>query len=111
MYLRILRHDSSHPSDENQSLGTPESRAPSLRPLRHDRDHPVEQKSLDGGPGRSRPFTRPFMRPVLAFGHEVEEIEELRKADGGGFRALNQGFAFGPERGHAEGHGDAVVVA
>ena len=50
--------------------------------------------------------------PTLsAFGYSVEQIEELGEADGGGFGALDQGFAFGAESGDAEGHGDAVVAA
>jgi hypothetical protein len=47
----------------------------------------------------------------LSFGDEVEKVEELGEADGGRFCALNQRFAFGAERGYAEGHGDAVVAA
>src|ERR1700733_709881 len=47
----------------------------------------------------------------LAFGDQIEEIEEFREADVDGFRALDEGFAFGAESGYGEGHGDAVVAA
>ena len=52
-----------------------------------------------------------IVRAQLAFGDQVEQVEELGEADGGGFGALNQGFTFGAEGGNAEGHGDAVVAA
>ena len=47
----------------------------------------------------------------LAFGDQIEQIEEFREADGGGFGALDQRVAFGAKGGDAEGHGDAVVAA
>ena len=41
----------------------------------------------------------------------IQQIEKLRKTDGGRFRALNQCLAFGAQRGDAECHGDTVVAA
>jgi hypothetical protein len=52
-----------------------------------------------------------FIAIRLSFRDQVEQIEELREADGGGFRALDERVALGAQRGDAEGHGDAVVAA
>ena len=48
--------------------------------------------------------------PALAFGDEVEEVEEFGEANGGGFCTLDYGFTFGAEGRDAECHGDAVVT-
>ena len=47
---------------------------------------------------------------TLAFGDEVQQVEEFREADGGGFCALNHSFAFGAKCGNAECHGDAMIA-
>src|SRR6185437_16020017 len=52
-----------------------------------------------------------FVERWSALGDVIEQIEEPREADGGGFGALNERVSLGAERGHAERHGDAVVAA
>ncbi len=54
---------------------------------------------------------RIFLNIVLSFRDLIQQIEKLREADRRGFRALNQRFAFGPQSGDAEGHGDAMIAA
>ena len=64
----------------------------------------------EGAPvGHPQPYT--IRKSALTLGDQVEEIEELGEADGGGFGALDEGFTLGAESGNAEGHGDAVVAA
>ncbi len=52
-----------------------------------------------------------LIRWLLSFGDQIEQFEELREADGGGFRALNQRLPFGAKSGDAEGHGNAMVAS
>ena len=52
-----------------------------------------------------------FPEPALSFRDVIQQVEELREADGGRFRSLDERFAFGPQRSYAEGHGDAMVAA
>jgi len=47
----------------------------------------------------------------LSLSHQIQQIEELRKADRNCFRALNPRLTHGAQRRHAEGHGDAVIAA